>query len=495
MKRVILLVLFIFCISFVSAASYQIIDWKMMKPGDTWTNISGGYNIKLNLILDLGHVSTTLTKSGTSQINLTKGVLFQYSPSGYFLNVSSVSSGSATLVVLKKICKPDWQCDAWDDCSKGMQWRTCKDINECGVNTGRPSESRACVTCSPSWMCTSWSACLYNKQTRSCKDANNCNTGSQPETTRICPSEDSGQPDGNNGVPAEDIPDEADAATDENAGADADNAAENPDSECDESWQCSAWSQCINGQQIRTCSDSNDCGAFFEMPSMIRICDGGQQNDPQAPNSQQNFDDAEELLRIYQFETSGQRLRPINLTFGNILPDTINIDIPIIQFFSPAYFIWWFLLLLLYIYLSLAYTFIGRRAKVYHYGVAWVPVIGPLLVSCRAAQMGHWPIYPLAAALLSSIAETLLMFSPFAMYSFALMSLNYILVIAFSIFWFIWTWKMFRAVSRPGWWSLVNIVPFFGWAAFLIFLGIAAWGKFSSASVERNKTKNSKNKK
>lgn len=507
MKRVIFLILFVLCISFVSAASYQVIEWRSMKPGDTWTNISGGYNIKLNAILDSNHVSTTLTKSGIAQINLTKGVLFQYSPYGYFFNVSTISPGGATLVVLKKLCTPNWKCEPWGDCEDGGQWRTCKDTEECGMATGMPSESRPCVTCSPSWLCTMWGACEYNKQTRSCTDIHNCPTSIKPATSRVCQSEDSDQSDenqdgDNSDETGEDDTDQGnedinDVGDEEDTD---DNLNDNTDSDlnCDESWQCSVWSQCINNQQIRACSDSNDCSTFFEMPSMIRVCGGGQQNNPQAPNNQQNFDDAEELVRIYQLENSGQGIRPINFTFGQVLPDAINVDIPIIQFFSPVYFIWWFLLLLLYVYISLVYTFIGRRAKVYHYGVAWVPAIGPALVSARAAQMGSWPILLLVAALLSTVAQALMMFTPFAMYSFALISLNYILVAVFTVFWFIWTWKMFRAVNRPGWWSLVNLVPFLGWAAFLIFLGVAAWGKVpqaGSVSAEKVKTKKPKDKK
>ena len=44
-------------------------------------------------------------------------------------------------------CTPDWKCDSWipESCSVGQtQTRTCSDLNNCGVQTNKPSESRAC---------------------------------------------------------------------------------------------------------------------------------------------------------------------------------------------------------------------------------------------------------------------------------------------------------------------------------------------------------------
>lgn len=43
-------------------------------------------------------------------------------------------------------------------------------------------------------------------------------------------------------------------------------------SSCLESWQCSAWSACINGEQTRTCSDLNICGTALDRPESKRIC-------------------------------------------------------------------------------------------------------------------------------------------------------------------------------------------------------------------------------
>jgi cysteine-rich repeat protein len=41
---------------------------------------------------------------------------------------------------------------------------------------------------------------------------------------------------------------------------------------CDESWVCSLWSQCIGGQQTRTCTDEHACGTSRTTPAKTRTC-------------------------------------------------------------------------------------------------------------------------------------------------------------------------------------------------------------------------------
>lgn len=42
-------------------------------------------------------------------------------------------------------CVPDWDCSSWSDCtSSGSQTRTCTDLNNCGVTSGKPSETQTC---------------------------------------------------------------------------------------------------------------------------------------------------------------------------------------------------------------------------------------------------------------------------------------------------------------------------------------------------------------
>jgi hypothetical protein len=42
--------------------------------------------------------------------------------------------------------------------------------------------------------------------------------------------------------------------------------------ECDENWTCTGWSECMNGEQTRTCEDSNGCGTTASKPAQAQVC-------------------------------------------------------------------------------------------------------------------------------------------------------------------------------------------------------------------------------
>ncbi|MAH07971.1 hypothetical protein CMI38_07020 [Candidatus Pacearchaeota archaeon] len=48
---------------------------------------------------------------------------------------------------------------------------------------------------------------------------------------------------------------------------------ETTDESCVEDWSCSNWGSCSNGQQTRTCTDSNSCGTTVNKPTEMRICE------------------------------------------------------------------------------------------------------------------------------------------------------------------------------------------------------------------------------
>ena len=47
---------------------------------------------------------------------------------------------------------------------------------------------------------------------------------------------------------------------------------------CTESWSCSSWGSCSNGNQARTCSDSNNCGTVLNKPVLTQTCDEDDNN-------------------------------------------------------------------------------------------------------------------------------------------------------------------------------------------------------------------------
>lgn len=111
-----------------------------------------------------------------------------------------------------------------------------------------------------------------------------------------------------------------------------------------------------------------------------------------------------------------------------------------------------FLLIGIYIYSSFAYSAIGRKAKVKSPGIAWIPVIGPLIIIYKASRMHWWPWLLIIG--------------------FFIPVINIITNIAFTIIMVIWHWKTFEAIKRPGWWAILNLIPIVNF----IIIGIAAWG-------------------
>ncbi len=116
-------------------------------------------------------------------------------------------------------------------------------------------------------------------------------------------------------------------------------------------------------------------------------------------------------------------------------------------------FVFLVLLLAVYVYLSLAYSAIGRRARVKSPGLAWIPFIGSLIIAYKTSKMHWWPWLLIIGMVI-----------PF---------INIFANLIFMVFAVIWHWKMFEAVRRPGWWAILNLIPIVNF----VIVGIAAWGK------------------
>lgn len=44
--------------------------------------------------------------------------------------------------------------------------------------------------------------------------------------------------------------------------------------ECEEDWECTEWSVCVNGEQSRYCEDLNLCGTTSKKPAQAQMCSG-----------------------------------------------------------------------------------------------------------------------------------------------------------------------------------------------------------------------------
>jgi len=109
-----------------------------------------------------------------------------------------------------------------------------------------------------------------------------------------------------------------------------------------------------------------------------------------------------------------------------------------------------------YIYTSLAFMALAKKTKVKPAGIAWIPYIGPALIASKISRMHWWPLLLILACWI-----------PF---------IGMIAGIVLVVYLFIWMWKTFEAVGKPGWWVLLALIPFVGWVVYLVLLGVAAWG-------------------
>ncbi|MDG5816830.1 hypothetical protein QA601_17165 [Chitinispirillales bacterium ANBcel5] len=121
-------------------------------------------------------------------------------------------------------------------------------------------------------------------------------------------------------------------------------------------------------------------------------------------------------------------------------------------FQSSAFWITYFVVVTLgYIYISFAFMVIGKKAKLSHPGLAWIPGLGMFIVAFQASKMHWWPWLLLIGFLI-----------PFV---------NVVALILFLVYSIIWDWKMFQAINKPGWLALLLFVPIVNF----VIMGIAAW--------------------
>jgi membrane-bound acyltransferase YfiQ involved in biofilm formation len=116
----------------------------------------------------------------------------------------------------------------------------------------------------------------------------------------------------------------------------------------------------------------------------------------------------------------------------------------------------WVLLIFLfasYIYTSFAYMAIAKKAKHKTPAIAWIPVVGPLLITSKTAKMDWWPILLILG------------------FGFPILGIFFKLAVA--IFSTIWLWKTFEKIRITNWFAILCLIPIVN----LVIIGIAAWSK------------------
>lgn len=116
-----------------------------------------------------------------------------------------------------------------------------------------------------------------------------------------------------------------------------------------------------------------------------------------------------------------------------------------------AFFVVFFIAL--WIYMGLTFSAMGKKARLKSPGLAWIPFVGPAIISFQASKMHWWPWLLLVGMCIPAIGG--------------------ISSMAFLVFFTIWQWKLFEAIKRPGWWAILCLIT----PVNLILWGIAAWSK------------------
>lgn len=155
------------------------------------------------------------------------------------------------------------------------------------------------------------------------------------------------------------------------------------------------------------------------------------------------------------------------------LPEEINIGAIALPDFLLAIIlaIWLVVGLAVYLYISFAYSAIGKKAKLPKPNLAWIPFFGPLIISSQAAKMSLFPLL----LILTPAIFFLELFTSSTLSAFLSIALVMISIGVFIIYTFIWKWRMYEAIKRPGWWALLKLVPSIGAIIDFILVGVAAW--------------------
>lgn len=150
-----------------------------------------------------------------------------------------------------------------------------------------------------------------------------------------------------------------------------------------------------------------------------------------------------------------------NLSFapisGNAISDYLISDGggSIIELFSGMTIVIILISLALYIYLSIAYSKIGEKAKLGSPGIAWSPM-GSLVVIFESAKMHWWPFLMLTIGMMLSYLMIFLVSSIAMIYT--AYGILVVITLIFVIMAIIWHWKTYEAVGKPGWWVLVPVI-------------------------------------
>lgn len=113
-----------------------------------------------------------------------------------------------------------------------------------GLGPAETNRIAIVIPCIENWACENWTSCINNTQNGTCNDLNNCGTN----ITKPIVVNNSCNPT----IPA--------------------NLTIPPINMCIPLWDCTSWGTCLNGNQVRSCLDSNLCGNNTGKPVEMQVC-------------------------------------------------------------------------------------------------------------------------------------------------------------------------------------------------------------------------------
>src|SRR3989344_2025487 len=128
---------------------------------------------------------------------------------------------------------------------------------------------------------------------------------------------------------------------------------------------------------------------------------------------------------------------------GNPLSSILGPLIGIFIFFILA-------AIVLYIYLSIAYSKIGSKVGLSNPGIAWMPQGGPIAVIFESSKMHWWPFLVLTLGLVLGYILMMLSIVGSAIIGVIGSIVMIVTIIIFAIMSVIWHWKTYEAIGKPG---------------------------------------------
>jgi hypothetical protein len=116
-----------------------------------------------------------------------------------------------------------------------------------------------------------------------------------------------------------------------------------------------------------------------------------------------------------------------------------------------------------YVYMGLTLSATAKKLRTKQPWLAWIPV-GNIVLMSRMAKMHWWP-----ALLICSVVLLIIPYLGIVLF--------YIAMIVLGVFSYIWTWKICEARHKPGYWSILQLIPFVGGIWTFIMWGSLAWSK------------------